>query len=180
MKVAMAVLALGAIFLGALQIPNVTHVVESFLQPAFEDSAYFESLHPSDATTYIGLAIGAVLSISGIALAYALYVKDPERRRVTAWRERFSGLHSFLFHKWYFDELIDTVVVRPFAFFGRFARDVFERVFVNGVLVGGPAGAVRAASAAVRAIQSGFLRHYAALLLLGITALGLYFLVAAS
>ena len=39
---------------------------------------------------------------------------------------------------------------------------------------------MRAASAAVRAIQSGFLRHYAALLLLGITALGLYFLVSAS
>jgi NADH-quinone oxidoreductase subunit L len=107
-------------------------------------------------------------------------VKDPERRRVTAWRERFSGLHSFLFHKWYFDELIDTIVVRPSAFFGRFARDVFERVFVNGLLVGGTAGAVRAASAAVRALQSGFLRHYAALLLLGITALGLYFLVSAS
>ena len=70
--------------------------------------------------------------------------------------------------------------MRPFAFFGRFARDVFERVFVNGLLVGGTAGAVRAASAAVRAIQSGFLRHYAALLLLGITALGLYFLVSAS
>jgi NADH-quinone oxidoreductase subunit L len=180
MKVAMGLLSVGAVFLGALQIPNVTHVVESFLHPAFEDSAYFETLHPSDATTYIGLAIGAVLALSGIALAYVLYVKDPERRRVTAWRERLSGLHSFLFHKWYFDELIDTVVVRPFAFFGRFARDVFERVFVNGVLVGGTAGAVRLGSAAVRALQSGFLRHYAALLLLGITALGLYFLVSAS
>jgi NADH-quinone oxidoreductase subunit L len=168
------------VVLGVLQIPDVTHVVESFLHPAFEDSAYFESVHPSEETSYIGLAIGAVLALSGIALAYALYVKDPERRRVTAWRERFSGLHSFLFHKWYFDELIDTIVVRPSAFFGRFARDVFERVFVNGLLVGGTAGAVRAASAAVRALQSGFLRHYAALLLLGITALGLYFLVSAS
>jgi NADH-quinone oxidoreductase subunit L len=173
MKVAMSVLAAGAVVLGVLQIPDVTHVVESFLHPAFEDSAYFESVHPSEETSYIGLAIGAVLALSGIALAYALYVKDPERRRVTAWRERFSGLHSFLFHKWYFDELIDTIVVRPSAFFGRFARDVFERVFVNGLLVGGTAGAVRA-------LQSGFLRHYAALLLLGITALGLYFLVSAS
>jgi NADH-quinone oxidoreductase subunit L len=64
--------------------------------------------------------------------------------------------------------------------FGRFSRDVFERVVVNGLLVGGPAGAVRAGSAAVRAIQSGFLRYYAALLLLGVTGLGLYFLVSAS
>ena len=41
-------------------------------------------------------------------------------------------------------------------------------------------GAVRAGSAAVRAIQSGFLRYYAALLLVGVTGLGLYFLIAAS
>jgi NADH-quinone oxidoreductase subunit L len=82
--------------------------------------------------------------------------------------------------KWYFDELIDAVVVRPFAWFGRFARDVFERVVVNGIVVGGPTGAVRAGSAAVRAVQSGFLRYYAALLLVGVTGLGLYFLIAAS
>ena len=40
-------------------------------------------------------------------------------------------------------------------------------MFVNGALVGGTTGLVRAGSAAVRAIQSGFLRYYAALLLLG-------------
>jgi NADH-quinone oxidoreductase subunit L len=180
MKVAMGLLAVGAVVLGVLQIPNVTHVVHDFLHPAFEESAYFEELEPSDAATYIGLLVGAVLSLAGIAVAYALFVKDPERRRVTALRTRFSAVHGFLFNKWYFDELIDLVIVRPSAYFGRFARDVFERVFVNGVIVGGAAGAVRLGSSAVRALQSGFLRHYAALLLLGVTALGLYFLVAAS
>ena len=83
-------------------------------------------------------------------------------------------------HKWYFDELIDTVIVRPFAWFGRFARNTFERVVVNGVLVDGTSGVVRAGSAAVRAIQSGFLRAYAALLLFGLAALGVYFLISAS
>ena len=109
-----------------------------------------------------------------------LYVRDPERRRVTALRERFAALHGFLVHKWYFDELINTLIVRPFAWFGRFSRDVFERVVVNGLLVGGTAGAVRAGSAAVRAGQSGFLRYYAALLLVGVTGLGAYFLISAS
>jgi NADH-quinone oxidoreductase subunit L len=107
-------------------------------------------------------------------------VKDAERVRVTALRTRLAGLHSFFFHKWYFDEAIDAVVVRPSAFVGRFGRDVFERVVINGILVGGPSGVVRASSAAVRAVQSGFLRYYAALLLAGVAALGLYFLVAAS
>jgi len=69
------------------------------------------------------------------------------------------------------------VIVRPFAWFGRFARNTFERVFVDGVLVGGTTGAVRSGSAAVRAIQSGYLRYYAALVLLGLTVLGFYFLL---
>jgi NADH-quinone oxidoreductase subunit L len=38
---------------------------------------------------------------------------------------------------------------------------------------------VRAASAAVRGAQSGYLRYYAALLLLGLTSLGAYFLISA-
>jgi NADH-quinone oxidoreductase subunit L len=180
MKVAMGLLAVGAIFAGLLQVPHVTHAIDSFLHPTFEDSAYFESLHPSDGLTWGGMVVGAVLALSGIALAYALFVKDAERRRVTALRERVSGLHRLFVRKWYFDEIIDVLIVRPFAMFGRFARDVFERVVVNGVLIGGPTGAVRAGSAAVRAVQSGFLRYYAALLLLGVTALGLYFLISAS
>jgi NADH-quinone oxidoreductase subunit L len=180
MKVAMALLAVGAIFAGLLQVPHVTHVLHSFLEPSFHDSEYYEALEPSDAVTFGGLAIGALLALGGIALAYSLWVKDADRRRVTALRERVSGLHRVFVNKWYFDELIDTLVVRPFALFGRFGRDVFERVFVNGLLVGGPTGAVRAGSAAVRAVQSGFLRYYAALLLVGVTGLGLYFLISAS
>jgi NADH-quinone oxidoreductase subunit L len=180
MKIAMGALAVGALVGGLPQIPRLTGVLHDFLHPSFEDSRFFEELEPSAALTWVSLVIGTTLSIAGIALAYALYVKDHDRARVAALRARFSGLHRFFVNKWYFDELIDTVVVRPVAFVGRFARDVFERVFVNGVLVGGTAGAVRAGSAAVRAIQSGFLRHYAALLLLGVTVLGLYFLVAAT
>jgi NADH-quinone oxidoreductase subunit L len=180
MKVAMALLAVGAVFSGVLQIPKVTHVLHTFLEPSFHDSRYYETLEASDGVTWGGLVVGAVLALGGIALAYRLWVADPDRRRVGALRARLAGVYTLFARKWYFDEIIDTLVVRPFAMFGRFARDVFERVFVNGLLVGGTSGAVRAGSAAVRAVQSGFLRYYAALLLAGVTALGLYFLIAAS
>ena len=69
------------------------------------------------------------------------------------------------------------LVVRPVAAFGRFAQDSFERVAVNGALIGGTTGLVRAGSALVRATQSGFLRVYAGLMLLGIAGVGLYFLI---
>jgi NADH-quinone oxidoreductase subunit L len=178
MKVAMALLAVGAIFGGVLQIPKVTSVLHDFLEPSFHDSRFYEELEPSGGVLWGGLAVGALLALGGIALAYRLWVREPARP--AAVRARLAGVHRFFVRKWYFDEAIDTLVVRPFAWLGRFARDVFERVVVNGVFVGGPTGAVRAGSAAVRAVQSGFLRYYAALLLVGVTGLGLYFLLAAS
>ena len=54
-----------------------------------------------------------------------------------------------------------------------------ERLFVNGAFVGGGSGLIRVLSAAVRGLQSGYLRYYAALLLVGLTSLSLYFLVSA-
>ena len=92
-------------------------------------------------------------------------------------RERFAAVHGLFVNKWFFDELIDLLVVRPALWFGRWGQQTFERVFVNGALVGGTSGIVRAGSAAVRAAQSGFLRAYAALLLFGVVAVGLYFLI---
>ena len=61
----------------------------------------------------------------------------------------------------------------------RFASTTFERVVVQGALVGGTSGLVGLASAAVRRVQTGYLRYYAALLLIGVTSLGAYFLVSA-
>ena len=49
----------------------------------------------------------------------------------------------------------------------------------EGLLVGGSAGAVGLLSKAVRGIQSGYLRYYAALLLIGFSGLGAYFLISA-
>jgi NADH-quinone oxidoreductase subunit L len=178
MKIAMGVLALGALGLGALQIPEVTHVIHDYLHPSFEESKFYDELHPSTAGILIGLAVGTLITLAGIGLAYLFYIKDPQRP--VRLRERLRPVHGFFAGKWYFDEAIDLLIVRPFAFFGRFARDTFERVFVNGLLVGGTTGLARAGSSAVRALQTGFLRAYAALLLLGVAALALYFLISAS
>jgi NADH-quinone oxidoreductase subunit L len=92
---------------------------------------------------------------------------------------RFHRAHTLFVNKWYFDEAIDLVIVRPVAWLGRFCATTFERVVVQGALVGGTSGLVGLASAAVRRVQTGYLRYYAALLLMGLTGLGAYFLISA-
>jgi NADH-quinone oxidoreductase subunit L len=80
-------------------------------------------------------------------------------------------------NKWYFDELIELLVVRPVLAAARFARDTFEPRVIEDTVVGGTTGLIRAGSAAVRAAQSGFVRYYAALLVIGVTGVGFYFLL---
>jgi len=178
MRAAMAVLAVLATVAGLLQIPfGVTHLVDGFLEPTFAESELYER-NPSDGQIGLGLVLGALVGLGGIFLAHLIWVRKPGTS--AALRARLAPAHQLLARKWYFDEAIDILVVRPFALAGRFCQQVFERVVVNGFFVGGTTGAVRAGSAAVRAAQSGYLRLYAALLLLGGGALTLYFLIASS
>jgi NADH-quinone oxidoreductase subunit L len=169
----MGTLGLLATVAGVLQIPGLTDVVDTFLEPTFEDSP-LSHIHPSDGAAYLGLAVGAVMAAIGIGVAYYLYVVAPGTTdRI---RSRARRLHTFLAHKWYFDELYDAVFYRPLLAGGRFANSVVERVVVDG-LVTATVDAVRGVGLLVRNAQSGFIRAYALLLIGGFAVLGLYFLI---
>jgi NADH-quinone oxidoreductase subunit L len=174
MRVAMSVLALGAIGAGLVQIPKVDFVIDDFLRPSFAGSKLYEP-HTKDGLLWFGLALGTVLGLAGIAIAYRVWVLRPGT--AAAVQARMRPVYELFVNKWYFDEAINVLVVRPSATAGRFASDTFERLFVDETLIGGTTGLVRAGSSAVRAAQSGFVRYYAALLVLGMTGVGFYFLL---
>jgi NADH-quinone oxidoreductase subunit L len=177
MRVAMGVLALGAVGAGLVQIPKVDFVIDDFLRPSFAGSKLYEP-HTRNGLLVFGLALGTLLALIGIALAHRVWVARPGSATAIRTRTRAGrALHELFVNKWYFDELIELLVVRPGVAAGGFARDTFERLFVEETLIGGPTGLVRAGSAAVRAAQSGFVRYYAALLVLGVTGVGFYFLL---
>jgi NADH-quinone oxidoreductase subunit L len=173
MKVAMSVLAFGALFAGFLQIPGIDSAIENFLSPTFAGSRFADEI-PSNGAAYTGLVVGGVISLIGIGIAYYAYIRNPGW--TTSLRERLPGLHDFLERKWYFDEAIDALVVRPSLAIGRWADAIFERYVVQGLVVG-VTDLVRGAGVGVRGAQSGYLRSYALLLVAGFAGLGLYFLL---
>jgi len=174
MRIAMGLLALGAVGAGLVQIPKVDFVIDDFLRPSFAGSKLYEP-HTKNGLLAFGLILGTVIGLAGIALAYRVWVARPGTAESI--RNRVRPLYELFVNKWYFDELIDALVVRPVALAGDFARDVFERRVIDETIVGGTTGIVRAGSAAVRAVQSGFVRYYAALLLVGVAGTGFYFLL---
>jgi NADH-quinone oxidoreductase subunit L len=177
MKFAMGTLAVLAVIGGFLQIPGVDDKVTQFLAPTFAGSALYVA-DPSSGADWVGLIIGALIGVAGISIAFTLWVRQPgapERLR-----ERMPALHTFLYNKWYFDELIDLVVTRPVLFLGRFTGSALENGLIGGGVTGSTAGMARFTSAAVRRAQTGFLRYYVALMVVGIGAIALYFLIQAS
>jgi NADH-quinone oxidoreductase subunit L len=177
MKAAMGPLALLSIVGGYVAVPGLTDVLEKFLEPTFQDSRFHDSV-PSDSAEWLGLAVGGVISIIGIGLAWWVYIREPGT--ATRLRERYARVHAFLVNKWYFDELYEAMFVRPVSTFGGFSRRVIETDFVQGTIVGGATGVVRVGTSFARAIQTGYLRAYALLLLLGVAGLTLYFLINSS
>jgi NADH-quinone oxidoreductase subunit L len=177
MRLAMAPLGLLATVAGFVGIPGATHLLEKFLDPAFSGSK-FASHVPSSGAGWAGLAVGSVLGIAGFAIAFVLY----ERRAgyTLQLRDRLRPLHDFLYNKWGFDDLYDRVFVGPARALGRFGRGVVEPDFVQGVLVGGASGLVRVGTSIARAVQAGYLRIYALVLLIGVGGLVLYFLLVSS
>jgi NADH-quinone oxidoreductase subunit L len=176
MAVAMALLGFGALFAGLIQVPGVDNVLFGFLDPTFADSP-LSAIHPTVGTEWRGLAIGGAISLLGIATAWLLWARRPQLPAL--FRARLRPVYLLAVNKWYFDEAIDFLIVRPALAIGRFADRTFERLVVDG-LVSGAKETVGGAGGFVRIVQSGFVRSYALLLLTGFAGLALYFLLSSS
>ncbi|MBS1886805.1 MAG: NADH-quinone oxidoreductase subunit L, partial [Actinobacteria bacterium] len=174
MKVAMGILAFLALFAGFIQVPGVDETVTHFLDPVFADSP-LAAIHPTTAEAWVGLLIGGLISLGGIGIAYWLYVVSPETPRRL--QQRFAAVHTFLYNKWYFDEAIDFLVVRPALAIGRFANRVFERYVIDGAITGGTEDTVDRAGGIVRTFQNGIVRTYGLFVVFGAVGLALYFLI---
>ena len=111
-----------------------------------------------------------VVSVTGFVLAWFTYIwRDGVKARVAASNAgEGSPLYKFLLNKWYIDELYNILFVRGARFFG----DVFWKVVDRGVIDRfGPNGFASVASGAGRVLsrfQSGYLYHYAFVMLAGL------------
>jgi NADH-quinone oxidoreductase subunit L len=146
---------------GALYLAPSNHVLEEM-----EHVPAWVGLSPS-----IAMAIGFII-------AWYFYIKSPETPKALARQQR--GLYEFLLNKWYFDELYDFLFVRSSKALGRFLwhgvdEGTIDRFGPNGVA----ARVVDIANQVVR-LQTGYLYHYAFVMLLGIAALVTWMMLGSS
>jgi NADH-quinone oxidoreductase subunit L len=149
--------------------PNRFH---HFLEPSLEYAYQAEVEHFSQVTE-MGLAGLSILAgIIGIFVAYRMYIRSPESADI--WASRFKGIHTLLFRKYYVDEAYDAVIVKPTVQVStRGLWKIMDAGFIDG-LVNGTGRAIQASASALKGVQNGLIRSYAAWILLGMVAILLY------
>ncbi len=82
-----------------------------------------------------------------------------------------TGFARLLYNKWYVDELLDLVIVRPFQALCRFSWRVVDRVLIDGVMVNGVAYFSRFGGWVISRLQTGYVGTYVLIVVLGVLAI---------
>ena len=111
----------------------------------------------------MGVSVGAALA--GILIAVYFWIRN--RSAAAAVAGQFEGVYRLLLNKYYVDELYDAAIVQPIKMLstGALWKGV-DAGLIDGT-VNGVGALVRATSGALRRLQTGSVRTYAAGLFLG-------------
>jgi NADH-quinone oxidoreductase subunit L len=119
------------------------------------------------------MAVSTLVGLSGIGIAAFFFLKNPGASAAVA--ERFAGMRSLLYNKYYVDEIYDAIIVQPLKRFSEHGLwKTMDAGFVDG-MVNGTAGTVGFFGDALRRLQTGSVRAYAASFVCGVVlVLGYY------
>jgi NADH-quinone oxidoreductase subunit L len=158
---------------GVIGVPGLLDTLDTFLEPTFADSRYAHD-EPTEGAEWVGLAAGGLVAIFAVAAAYVLWVR---RRGIPLQlRERFPAVHRFLVNKWYFDEIYDALLVQPALRIGRFFWKKGDGATIDGLGADNIAARAQDMAGVLMRFQSGYLYHYAFVMLVGVAALVTYFM----
>ena len=110
-----------------------------------------------------------IVGVSGIALAFLFYILVPAFPRALS--TVFKPIYLFLLNKWYVDELYNLLFVRPAKALGKFLWLVFDTLFIDGLGPNGMAWVSQRLATGISRLQTGFVYHYAFVMLIGTVAL---------
>jgi NADH-quinone oxidoreductase subunit L len=174
----LAVLALGAIAAGAL--------FDGFFvgggYAAFWKGALFNAPGSTirDAMEHVPSWVSWSPTIAmalGFALSWVFYISQPALPATLANLPGVHGVYLFLYNKWYFDELYDLLFVRPTMRLGRFLWKTGDGSVIDGL---GPDGIAKSVIVLMRdtvRLQTGFIYHYAFVMLIGVTLIATVFAI---
>jgi len=147
--------------------------VDSHAHPGMEELAHeFPGWARMAAEGLLGLPFG--LAAAGTLTAWFLYLRRPDLPAVI--QRRLSWLYELLVQKYYLDRFNDFFFAGGARLLGGSLWKQGDIAFIDGALVNGTAHLVGRIAQAVRRLQSGFIYHYAFVMLVGVAVMLFVFL----
>jgi len=113
------------------------------------------------------------LALSGVALSYYMYMVNPALP--AAIKRGVSPIYTLLENKYYMDWINENILARAARGLGLGLWKGGDQMLIDGALVNGSWKLVGWVAGGVRKLQSGYLYHYALVMVLGIFVLMTYF-----
>ena len=173
MLIPLVFLSIGAIFAGyTFKELFISHnAVNNFWQ----DSIFFLKPLSAEHPPFWFLSLTPALVIISIPAAYYLFLKNKNLTDRIA--KINKPLYQFLLNKWYFDELYESIFVKPSKKLGLFLWKFFDLKVIDGFGPDGISTLIKKFSVKANKFQSGFIYQYAFVMLLGFSALLTYLII---
>jgi NADH-quinone oxidoreductase subunit L len=175
MTIPLIVLAILSAIAGMIGVPHVMgghDELGTFLAPVFEASNKLLGEHElsgSTEWTLMGLSVGGAL----IAMVYA-YIKYVKKADVPVEdTEERPILTSLSYHKFYIDEIYDTLIRKPLDTLSGFFYNVVDKLGIDGLVNGAGKTAIES-SKGLRLLQTGNVGFYIFMMVVGVIAILLY------
>jgi NADH-quinone oxidoreductase subunit L len=144
----------------------------AFLAPVFAEAEHIALTEAHGHASHgLELSLGAIslaVAIIGIFAGVNAYLLRPGL--AASLRARLTPFHTLFSNKYYFDDIYDRLVVRPLLGLANLSFR-FVDVAIIDRLVNGTGETVRGAAQLLRVVQSGYVRRYALVFLLGVAVI---------
>jgi NADH-quinone oxidoreductase subunit L len=175
MLIPLLVLAIGAIAAGYAADGLFTgEGVEGFFRESLKFAAGNHVLEAMEQIPFTIKTLPTVMMVIGFLIAWYFYLVRPDVPAALArW---LRPLYLFLLNKWYFDELYDAILVRPAIWIGRLLWKGGDGWLIDGFGPDGVSARVLDVTRNVVRLQTGYLYHYALVMLIGVAAFATWFM----
>ena len=174
MLIPLVPLAFGAVFAGIIgYYAFVGGGMEAFWGDSLDPEA-FAAVEAAHHVPFWSKILPLVMALTGIALAYAFYVARPDLPGIVSALTR--PLYKLFYNKWYFDEIYDALFARPSFTIGRGLWKGGDGAVIDGLGPDGIAQTSRGVARLASRLQSGYLYHYAFVMLIGVVVLVTWYL----
>ena len=132
-----------------------------------------------DRIHHISFAVEMLLTLMmviGFLVAWLFYIRRPDLPVELAQSQ--DALYQFLLNKWYFDEAYNFLFIKPALWVGRVLWKQGDGTIIDGFGPNGVSARVLDVTGRVVRLQSGYLYHYAFVMLIGVAAFITWFMFA--